>query len=133
LYSALGKIPSQSVTVLLDACFSGAKREGDMLASARGIAIKAKPGQPVGNMVVMSASQGDETAYPYNDKQHGLFTYFLLKKLQETQGDVNMLDLSNYITTQVSQKSIVENGKSQTPVLVPSSSVAMVWQKWSLK
>jgi hypothetical protein len=44
-----------------------------------------------------------------------------------------MLDLSNYITTQVSQKSIVENGKSQTPVLVPSSSVAMVWQKWSLK
>ena len=133
LYETLGKMPTKSVTVLLDACFSGAKREGDMLASARGIAIKAKQGQPVGNMVVMSASQGDETAYPYKEKQHGMFTYFLLKKLQETHGDVNMSDLSNYITTQVSQKSIVENGKSQTPILVPSASVGTIWQQWSLK
>lgn len=133
LYKKLGELSSESITVLLDACFSGAKRDGGMLASARGIAIKAKSGQPVGNMVVMSASQGDETAYPYKEKQHGMFTYFLLKKLQETKGDVNLSDLSTYVTKNVSQKSIVENGKSQTPVLVPSSSVAEEWKMWSLK
>jgi hypothetical protein len=37
---------------------------------------------PQGNMVVFSAAQGDETAYPNNDEKHGMFTYFLLKKLQ---------------------------------------------------
>lgn len=133
LYEKLGGMSANSVTVLLDACFSGAKRDGGMLASARGVAIKAKSGQPIGNMVVMSASQGDETAYPYKEKQHGMFTYFLLKKLQDSNGDVNMSDLSSYITTNVSQKSIVINGKSQTPILTPSATVGTEWKEWSLK
>lgn len=133
LYEKLGGMSANSVTVLLDACFSGAKRDGGMLASARGVAIKAKSGQPVGNMVVMSASQGDETAYPYKEKQHGMFTYFLLKKLQDSNGDVNMSDLSSYITTNVSQKSIVINGKSQTPILTPSASVGVEWKTWTLR
>lgn len=133
LYEKLGEMSANSVTVLLDACFSGAKRDGGMLASARGVAIKAKSGQPIGNMVVMSASQGDETAYPYKEKQHGMFTYFLLKKLQDSNGDVNMSDLSSYITTNVSQKSIVINGKSQTPILTPSATVGTEWKEWSLK
>ena len=133
LYEKLGGMSANSVTVLLDACFSGAKRDGGMLASARGVAIKAKSGQPIGNMVVMSASQGDETAYPYKEKQHGMFTYFLLKKLQESNGDVNMSDLSSYITTNVSQKSIVINGKSQTPILTPSTSVGVEWKTWTLR
>lgn len=133
LYEKLGGMSANSVTVLLDACFSGAKRDGGMLASARGVAIKAKSGQPIGNMVVMSASQGDETAYPYKEKQHGMFTYFLLKKLQDSNGDVNMSDLSSYITTNVSQKSIVINGKSQTPILTPSASVGVEWKTWTLR
>lgn len=57
LYKALGSLPSKSVTVFLDACFSGAKRDGDMLASARGVAIKVKQATPVGNIVVFSAAQ----------------------------------------------------------------------------
>lgn len=133
LYKKLGELSSESITVLLDACFSGAKRDGGMLASARGVAIKAKSGQPIGNMIVMSASQGDETAYPYKEKQHGMFTYFLLKKLQETKGEVNWSDLSSYITTNVSKKSIVINGKSQTPILTPSAAVGSEWKEWSLK
>lgn len=133
LYEKLGGMSANSVTVLLDACFSGAKRDGGMLASARGVAIKAKSGQPIGNMVVMSASQGDETAYPYKEKEHGMFTYFLLKKLQDSNGDVNMSDLSSYITTNVSQKSIVINGKSQTPILTPSASVGVEWKTWTLR
>lgn len=133
LYKKLGELSSESVTVLLDACFSGAKRDGGMLASARGVAIKAKSGQPIGNMVVMSASQNDETAYPYKEQQHGMFTYFLLKKLQETKGDVNLSELSTYVTTNVSQKSIVINGKTQTPILTPSAAVGSEWKEWSLK
>ena len=133
LYASLGKLPSQSVTVFLDACFSGAKREGDMMASARGVAIRVREGQPVGNMVVFSAAQNDETAYPYTDQQHGMFTYFLLKKLQQTQGEVSYRELSDYIVQEVKRNSIVKNGKSQTPVITPSAACSDEWQGWRLK
>lgn len=133
LYTALGNLPSQSVTVFLDACFSGANRNGEMLASARGIAIKAKSSVPVGNMVVFSAAQGDETAYPNNDQQHGMFTYYLLKKLKETKGDVTYKELGDYVSDNVRKQSIVLNGKSQTPTVVPSSSIGDVWKSWELK
>ncbi len=94
LYSQLGELPAKQVTVFMDACFSGAKRDGNMLTAARSIAIKAKSGTPKGNMVVFSAAQGDETAYQYNKKKHGMFTYFLLKKLQETRGEATLAELA---------------------------------------
>lgn len=133
LYQELGNIPSKSVVILLDACFSGAKREGDMLASARGIALKANRGEPQGNMVVISAAQGDETAYPYKKEGHGLFTYFLLKKMQESKGDVTLKELSDYLSEKVSQQSIVVNSKSQTPTVIVSSSINGDWTSWKLK
>lgn len=133
LYNLIGTAPAQSICVFLDACFSGAVREGGMLASARGVALKAKMGVPQGNMVVFSAAQSDETAYPYSDKNHGMFTYFLLKKLQDTKGDVTLQELGDYITTNVSQKSIVLNAKSQTPLVSPAQPVLNQWQDWKLK
>jgi len=132
LYSTLGSLPSQSITIFLDACFSGSKREDGMLASARGVAIKVNKGQPTGNMVVFSAATGDETAYPNNQEGHGMFTYYLLKKLQDTKGDVTYEDLANYIKQNVAQQSIVLNGKSQTPTVTASPAVTD-WQSWKLK
>lgn len=133
LYKELGEVPSQSVVVLLDACFSGAKREGDMLASARGIALKTSRGEPQGNMVVFSAAKGDETAYPYKKEGHGLFTYFLLKKMQESKGEVTLKELGDYLAEKVSQQSIVVNSKSQTPTVIVSNSIAGDWTSWKLK
>ena len=133
LYAALGSLPVENVTVFMDACFSGSKREEGMLASARGVAIKAKNGQPQGKMVVFSAAQGDETAYPNNEEHHGMFTFYLLKKLQETRGEVTLQELGEYIVKQVSQQSILLNGKSQTPCVTPSSAVGGEWREWKLK
>ena len=133
LYSALGNILAKNVIVFMDACFSGSKREEGMLASARGVAIKARSGMPQGNMVVFSAAQGDETAYPNNEEKHGMFTYFLLKKLQETQGDVSLQELGDYITRNVSQQSILLNGKSQTPSVTSSPSLGDSWKTWTLR
>ena len=133
LYAALGSLPVENVTVFMDACFSGSKREEGMLASARGVAIKAKSGQPQGKMVVFSAAQGDETAYPNNEEHHGMFTFYLLKKLQETRGEVTLQELGEYIVKQVSRQSILLNGKSQTPCVTPSSAVGGEWREWKLK
>lgn len=128
LYEMLGSMPSKRVTVLMDACFSGAKRSGDMLASAKGVAIKVKYGAPKGNMVVMAAAQGDETAYFNKEAKHGLFTYYLLKKLKETKGSVTLGDLSSYIQDEVSKYSIVVNGKSQTPTVQASDNLKGRWE-----
>ena len=103
-----------------------------MLASARGVAIKAKQNTPKGKMIVLSAAQGDETAHSYNEKGHGLFTYYLLKKLQETQGNVSFGELTDYITAEVRRMSVVINGKMQTPLASPSIS-ATDWMNWKLK
>lgn len=132
LYAELSSKPANSVIVLLDACFSGANRDGGMLASARGVAIKAKQNEPKGNMVVLSAAQGDETAYPYEEEGHGMFTYYILKKLQETKGDVTLGDLSDYVTSEVKKRSVVVNGKMQTP-LASASSSATDWRNWKLR
>lgn len=115
LYSQLSNIPSTSTLVLLDACFSGANRDNTMLASVRGIAVRVKEDVPKGNLVVFSAAQGDETALPYDEQNHGMFTYFLLKKLQETSGDVTLGELSDYVIDQVRKTSVVTKTKPQTP------------------
>lgn len=133
LYSELGALNAKSVVVFLDACFSGANRDGNMLASARGVALKAKKEAPKGNMVIFSAASDDETAFPYKEKGHGLFTYFLLKKLQESKGNASLQELGDYITRNVKQQSVVVNRKAQTPTVTPSSSMVDGWQQIKLK
>jgi hypothetical protein len=133
LYGELGALNARAVYVFLDACFSGAKRDGGMLASARGVALKSKKEDPQGNMVIFSAASDAETAFPYQEKGHGLFTYYLLKKLQESKGNVTLSELGEYITTQVKQQSVVVNRKTQTPTVTPSASLVDTWRNLKLK
>ena len=133
LYSELSSKPAKSVLVLLDACFSGTKRDGGMLASARGVAIKVKQNEPKGSMVILSAAQGDETAYPYDEKMHGMFTYYMLKKLQESKGDLTMGELADYVTSEVKKRSVIINGKMQTPTIKVAASLQDSWKSLKLK
>lgn len=137
LTSKLGSLNANSIIVMLDACFSGTERgteRGDgMLIAARGVRIKSNQSVPTGNMVILSATQGDETAYPLDSERHGLFTYFLLKKLQETKGDVTLGELADYITEQVKRQSVVSNGKLQTPTVSVSSTMLPSWRKYKIK
>ncbi|HAN76722.1 MAG TPA: hypothetical protein DCQ31_02530 [Bacteroidales bacterium] len=133
LYARLTAIPAVSVTVFLDACFSGAIRDDGMLANAR--AVKVKPGANTiaGNMVVFSAANGDQTAYPYKAKQHGLFTYFLLKIIRESNGNADYNSLYNYVLENVKQQSIIVNQKSQTPLVNTSPELLNSWQTMKLR
>lgn len=132
LYSELSSCPAKSAVVLLDACFSGGMRDGNMMNAARGVAIKAKSEKPMGNLVVFSAAQEDETAYQFEEQGHGMFTYFLLKKLKDTRGSATLGELSAFVTEEVSKLSIVENLKSQTPVIIPSANLAEKWETMRL-
>lgn len=133
LYAQLGELPVGSVSVFLDACFSGAKRDGDMMVASRGVAIKPKSATPQGKMVILSATTGDETAALYPQEGHGLFTYFLLKKLQESRGECTMGELADYVSRRVNQESVVVNKRPQTPTVLCSPLMESVWKSIKLK
>lgn len=129
LADELGSIDSKVTLVLLDACFSGAVRSGGMLSSERGVVLKVKPHKVSrGNVVMISASQGDQTAAKYDEKNHGLFTYFLLKNLRDTKGRATIGELVDDVTTNVNRVSVVSNNKVQTPGVSASPSFSDNWR-----
>lgn len=115
LYAQLGSSGAEAVFYFIDACFSGATREGDMLAQSRGVTVNSKAGMLQGKAVAFTAAQGNETAFAYQEKSHGLFTYCLLKKLKETRGDVSIGELADYLNTQVARMSVEACSKIQHP------------------
>lgn len=132
-YATLSEMQAKSVVVLLDACFSGAKRDGGMLMATRGITIKPKMHVPDGKLIVLSATSNEETAFPIEDQKHGLFTYTLLRKIQETGGDITWGELADHVTETVKNRSIDLNGKLQTPTVSVSSSMKEIWRNLKLR
>ena len=133
IYEQLGALPAESVVALIDACFSGSLRGEGMLASARGIRLKPRENKISGNMVVISAASGDQTALPYPEKNHGLFTYFLLSKLRDSNGDMTLGDMADYLSEEVAKQAIVVNKKPQTPDVKSSPSLGEDWKSIKLK
>jgi hypothetical protein len=131
VYKKLTENPSKKVTVFLDACFSGGGRNEGLVAM-RGMKLNPKEENAEGNMVVFSSSSGSETSGPFPEQQHGLFTYYLLKKLQESKGQTTYKDLSDYLEKQVQKKALLLN-KPQTPQVKVSSGVLSIWEGWSFK
>ena len=132
LYETLGTLGAQSVCVFLDACFSGAARGGGMIASARGVEIETEPMEVQGNMVVFSATSEKQTALPYEEQKHGLFTYFLLKKLQETKGNVTLGQLSEFLEREVALQSQLVNRKAQNPTVISNRELGDKWKRMKL-
>ena len=132
LYGKLAANPSMGVTVILDACFSGDSRT-EMLTAGRGVKIRPKQESIPGCLVVLSATSADETAFPLAEKQHGLFTYYILKKLKETSGNVTLKELSSYVTKNVTRQAVLINNKPQTPQVNYGVQVEERWGDFSLR
>ena len=124
----LNKFPSQKITVFIDACFSGGARNQGLIAM-KGVKIKPKEETIAGNMVVFASSSGNESSGVYREQQHGYFTYFLLKKLQETKGSLTYKELADYLEYNVKKETGL-SGKIQTPQVNVSSSLADSWGSW---
>lgn len=131
VYSKLNEFPTKKVTVFLDACFSGGARNQGLVAM-KGVKIKPVENSVAGNMIVFSSSTGEESSGVYRDKQHGYMTYFLLKKLQESKGDITYKSLADYIIDEVKKETAL-SGKNQTPQLNYSPSIEGLWPAWKIK
>ena len=132
VYKKFGATGAKKITVFLDACFSGGGRESGLIA-ARSVKVKPSMESLSGNMVVFAATTGEQSALPFSKEKHGMFTYYLLKKMQESSGNVTFGALADYITKNVSLQSLKVNEKDQDPTVIVSPEVSDSWGNWKIK
>jgi hypothetical protein len=132
IYAKLTEAPVARVTVLLDACFSGGARNQGLVA-LKGVKVTPKGATLDGNIVVLTSSSGQESSAVYREKGHGYFTYYLLKALQDSKGDITYKKMFDYVKKNVSQQTVLIENKTQTPQALSSSRVADKWLEWKFK
>jgi len=124
LYQQLARLNVRTITVFLDACFTGATRSsGTLFNGARPIVISIEqPALLRDNFAVIAASGGDQIASDYPSKRHGLFTYFALLGLRgaadaDSDRVITVRELGNYLRTQVPGVA-GSLDREQTPVVI---------------
>jgi len=123
LYQNLSKLPAKSVTVVLEACFSGASEAGTVIKNASPINLKVKDTGIPSNITVISAGTANQIASWEQDKSHGLFTKYFLKGMSdEADNDndrkVSWAELKDYLTKTVTRSAMRNYGREQTPQIV---------------
>ncbi|MGD9977587.1 MAG: caspase domain-containing protein, partial [Bacteroidales bacterium] len=138
LYNNLDKLGARSVTVILDACFSGTSRAtsnlvAENISNTKGVKIRPRKNQPWNtnpNFRVLTSSKDDQTSLGFDDAQTGLFTYYFCLGLQG-EADLNMdkkitLDeLNAYLKVNVVETSRKIRGE-QTPMLYGNGDMVIV-------
>jgi hypothetical protein len=126
MYAALGKLPAKEIIVALDSCFSGAGGRSVLAKGARPLVMNLQTGAVASkNMTVLAASSGEQISSTYDEKGHGLFTYFLLKGIKnedviQPDGSIRMDDLYGYLKPQVERIARKQYNNEQTPQLIES-------------
>lgn len=127
-YQVLKELPAKQVTVVLDSCFSGsggrsviAKGTRPMLITVESPVVSSK------NLTVFTAAAGNQISSAYQEKQHGLFTYFFLKGLHgeadlNRDGVIRLRELDEYVRAQVQMVARRKN-VDQSPQILPSLDV----------
>ena len=131
LYNKLTESPSNRVTAFIDACFSGGARNQGLVA-ARGVKIEPKGNNLNGNLVSFTSSSNNQSSLPLKNEEHGIFTYYLLKKLKDSKGEINYDELSQYLEEVVSLQSVLKNDKEQRPKTNISYKISSEWKTWKI-
>ncbi len=123
LYRNLRKLPARSVTVFLDACFSGDTPKGMLVRALSGISVIYNPAAVEG-LAVLTAAQGDQVASWDEDAKHGLFTEHLLRALYgaadgadwgDGDGTVTLAEVRAYLEDEMAYQARRRYNREQTP------------------
>jgi hypothetical protein len=125
LYENLSQVPARSVTVVLEACFSGISSDGGaVVQDASPVELSVEnPVLAMENGLAFTAGVADQIASWYPEKKHGLFTYFFLKGLRgEADRDGNRAitgaELERYVREKVPYRARRMYNREQTPQVV---------------
>jgi hypothetical protein len=119
LYGNLGKLPAKSITVILEACFSGASQAGNLFSKSSPIVIRATKTMIPENVKVISAGAVDQMASWEQDNSHGLFTKYFLKAMsgegdKNKDGKVTDTELKDYLGETMTYYARRYYGRDQT-------------------
>ncbi len=123
-YRQLDALDARSITVVVDACFSGGSAAGMLIKQASPIFISVEhPSANLSNGVVLTSSSGDQISSWYSDVGHGLFTYFFLKGIRgaaDGDGDrqITSTEVFGYIMENVPYLARRLFNREQTPQLM---------------
>lgn len=129
LYQSLANLPAKEVVVVLDSCFSGAGGRSVIAKGMRPIITEVKsPLLGKGKTIVLAASSGQQVSSTYEQKAHGLMTYFFLKGLQgeadtNKDGKIDIAELFEYLRPQVERVARRDFNNEQTPLLLGDTDV----------
>ena len=135
LYQNLNKTSYRQATVVIDSCFSGMSAKGQLIRdiSGHGIPVMEIPQLSAQNSVIFTATNSQQGANWYGDKEHSLFTYFFLKAMQgeaNTNGDQQLTaaEIAQYVAEHVPQtlRRESETRREQTPQIVGNENLVIV-------
>jgi hypothetical protein len=124
MYDALSKLPAKQIIVALDSCFSGAGGRSVLAKGARPLVMNFQNAVPSSsNITVMAAASGEQISSTYDEKGHGLFTYYMLKGIKnedvvKRNGSIAIDDLFSYLKPQVERVARKQYNNEQTPQLI---------------
>ncbi|UZR94120.1 caspase family protein [Chondrinema litorale] len=106
-YKNLEQLPYKSLTVVIDACFSGVSEGGALLKNMSPVFIDAKSSLINDEKaIVFSSAANDQVSSWYPEKSHSLFTYFFLKGLQgvansNSDKELSLQEIRSYLNEEV--------------------------------
>ncbi|MBM3540038.1 MAG: hypothetical protein FJX55_19695 [Alphaproteobacteria bacterium] len=106
MLAELGALGARSVTVILDACFTGTSKTGDALVAAKPLLPEPKSAQPPSNGLLVSATGGGQVAWMDDSTGHSLMTLHLLEGLAgaadaNRDGSVSSEEIGRYLAEHV--------------------------------
>ena len=130
LYRELTAHPIARGTVILDACFSGGARNRELVAM-KGVRVEPRADAIPSPLVVWASSSADESSGVFRDKQHGYFTYFLLKEIQTRGTTATYGDVFESARKAVDRATALA-GSIQRPSAQAAPGLQAVWATWPL-
>lgn len=124
LYEQLGRLPAKEIIVVLDSCFSGAGGRSVLAKGARPLVMSRQNALIIPhNVTVMAAAAINQISSTYQEKSHGLFTYFMLKGIKDgnvvkQNGAIAVSDLFTFVKPQVERIARKQYNNTQTPQLI---------------
>lgn len=116
LYERLGRLKAKEITVVMDACFSGAGGRSVLAKGARPLVMTLRDEALPPRVAVLSASRGSQISTSSPKKGHGILTYYFLRALQE--GKKDLAGIYGYLKPLVEDEAKALNVE-QTPGLSP--------------
>ncbi len=125
LFDNLEKIPAKSVTVIMDACFSGNTPKGMVVNAISGLSVTPRKSRS-GNMTLLTAARGDQVASWDEKAKHGLFTSHLLAALRgkadgkdygNGDGKVTLGEIKKYLDDEMTYQARRRYNREQNPTI----------------